>query len=341
MAGKRGSLTAVRGQAPPAEETADLATAVGALEREKSPTSEPVQQPAQEPPGRMLRGASARRALLTVLGGLVIGGVVTLLVIDGPKGSRGNRGYVTADRANVVFSSAHSGDCLTWPRTAPDQPSFVQCKDAHLFEVAESVDMRSFQAPCEEAVRRYLGSHYDPNSKFSIAVLWPGNAATAPSGEPHLLCGLQLPGPDGQPVPVTGRVAELDQSKLGPAPVAPPPVAPPPVAPPPVVPPPVAPAPPVAPPPVAPEPTATSSPAPATTTSIPSPSTAPATTTSASPTITTTTAPSATPSPSATAPPQPPEAVTTTSEAPAGQVIEVPGMAPITVPVLIPPGPAQ
>jgi hypothetical protein len=85
-----------------------------------------------------------------------------------------------------------------------------------MFEVADTFDMRSLQAPCQLAAERYLGTHYDPNSKFTVTALWPGKAAeTQPDGR-QLLCGLQLLGPDSQPVPFKGRVAQLDQSKIWP-----------------------------------------------------------------------------------------------------------------------------
>ncbi|EUA56802.1 hypothetical protein I553_8856 [Mycobacterium xenopi 4042] len=73
------------------------------------------------------------------------------------------------------------------------------------------------QEQCEAAVRRYLGTRFDPNSKFSISMLWSGDRAWRQSGERRLLCGLQLPGPDNQQIPFKGKVADLDQSKVWPA----------------------------------------------------------------------------------------------------------------------------
>ena len=76
--------------------------------------------------------------------------------------------------------------------------------------------MRNPQAPCQLAVQRYLGTNYDPNSKFTVTALWPEKAAeTQPDGR-RLLCGLQRLGPNGQPVPFKGQVAQLDQSKVWP-----------------------------------------------------------------------------------------------------------------------------
>jgi len=46
-------------------------------------------------------------------------------------------------------------------------------------------------------------------------VLWPGNSGPQ-SAERRLLCGLQLLGPNGRPIPFKGKVAEQDQSKVWP-----------------------------------------------------------------------------------------------------------------------------
>jgi hypothetical protein len=120
-------------------------------------------------------------------------------------------------RADVVFNNAQTGACLSWPPDAPDEPSFVQCRDNHMFEVAKPVGMNTFGDPCQLAVRQYLGNRYDPNSRFTISVLWAGDAVGAPPAQRNLLCGLQLVGPGGRPTPFKGRIADLDQSKVWPA----------------------------------------------------------------------------------------------------------------------------
>ena len=150
-----------------------------------------------------------------VLAGLLVGGVVTI-VLGHTNDTDPLARVGTDDRVNFVFSNVDPGTCLDWPNGAPNQPSFVQCTENHLFEVAESVDASNVEARCDLAVRGYLGSRYDPNSKFAVSVLWSGDASGAQSGDRHLLCGLQLPGPDNQPVPFKGKVADLDQSKVWP-----------------------------------------------------------------------------------------------------------------------------
>ena len=185
---------------------------------------------------RALQATSTRRVLLlTALGGLLIAGVVTAL----PFGARGvlMGGDGVGPGANPTFANATAGDCLNWPDNSADAATIVDCKDDHRFEVAESVDLRAYPgsefgpdaAPpsperiaqisleqCAPAVERYLGDRFDPNSRFSISLLWAGDKAWKQAGERRMLCGLQLPGPNNQQMIFKGKVADLDQSKVWP-----------------------------------------------------------------------------------------------------------------------------
>jgi hypothetical protein len=184
-------------------ETVDLASVLAALDRERTPV---------EDQHRATR--ANRRGLLTlVLIGLILGGVIQLATSTPERERTASSGE---SRADVVFSNAKIGTCLNWPADAPDKPSFVWCTDDHMFEVAKPVDMTNFGEPCQLAVRHYLGARYDPNSKFTIGVIWPGDAVGAPSGQRNLLCGLQLLGPGGRPIPFKGKIADLDQSRVWP-----------------------------------------------------------------------------------------------------------------------------
>ncbi|HUO39897.1 MAG TPA: septum formation family protein, partial [Mycobacterium sp.] len=211
-----------------------------------APQQQPAPQQQQTPFGppsgpwwRSVQATSTLRALLlTALGGLLIGGVLRALPAVADNNPLGLAGPGTGSGSSAVFDAAHSGDCLNWPDRSLDQATIVNCKDDHRFEVAESVDMRTFpgsqygpnaappspamiqqisQEQCQAAVRHYLGTHYDPNSKFSIGMLWSGDKAWTQSGERKMLCGLQLPGPDNQQIAFKGKVADLDQSKVWPA----------------------------------------------------------------------------------------------------------------------------
>ena len=207
-------------------------------------------QPAEEAEAgfrwpRALQASSTRRGLLlTALGGLLIAGLVTALPAVGTGPGR-LAGYIgnnpvpsTGGKSSATFNRAASGDCLMWPDRTPEAATIVSCADDHRFEVAESIDMRTFpgseygpdaappsaariqqisQEQCEAAVRRYLGAKFDPNSKYSISMLWAGDRAWRQAGERRMLCGLQLPGPNNQQEAFKGKVADIDQSKVWPA----------------------------------------------------------------------------------------------------------------------------
>lgn len=193
---------------------------------------------------RTLQATATRRALLlTALGGLLIAGLITALPVTG--GKDGLTGYLKTDiipiagtRGTQTFNEAASGNCLDWPNKTPDDAKVVDCAEDHRFEVAESVDMSTFpgaeygpdaappspariqqisQEQCQVAVRRYLGPKFDPNSRFTIGMLWSGDKAWRSSGERRMLCGLQLPGPDNQQLAFKGKLADIDQSKVWPA----------------------------------------------------------------------------------------------------------------------------
>jgi predicted heme/steroid binding protein len=241
---------------PVADSTADLAGAPAddaSPEPADEPTGELPAEPAKEladlPAGfrwpQGLQATATRRALLlTALGGLLIAGLVTAIPAVGTGPGR-LAGYIDSDpvpstgtRSNAAFNHAASGDCLMWPEGNPDAASIVKCSDDHRFEVAESLDMRTFpgseygpsavppspariqqitQEQCEAAVRQYMGTKFDPNSKFSVSLLWSGDRAWRQSGDRRMLCGLQQPGPNNQQSAFKGKVADIDQSKVWPA----------------------------------------------------------------------------------------------------------------------------
>ncbi len=64
------------------------------------------------------------------------------------------------------------------------------------------------------AVRRYLGTKFDPNSKFTISMLWPGDRGGRPVSA--CLCGLQSPGPEQPAAVFKGGGRRHDQSKVWP-----------------------------------------------------------------------------------------------------------------------------
>jgi hypothetical protein len=186
-----------------------------------------------------LQAASTRRALLlTALGGLLIAGFITAVPQNEGANALTASTISLGPRGNDTFEHAKAGDCLNWPDRTPDAAEIVDCKSEHRFEVAESVDMRTFpgseygpdaappstariqqisQEQCTAAVKRYLGARFDPNSRFTISMLWSGDKAWRQSGERRMLCGVQLPGANNQQLAFQGKVAEIDQSKVWPA----------------------------------------------------------------------------------------------------------------------------
>lgn len=217
-----------------------------APEQDESPADEPgFRLPRAEwmtaLQGTFQASATRRALLLAALGGLLIAGLVTAL--PSTRGGPGRlAGYIdpvppTGAKGNDAFNHATGGDCLMWPDRMPEAATIVDCKDEHRFEVAESIDMRTFpgseygpdapppsvtrieqisQEQCESAVRRYLGAKFDPNSKFIISMLWSGDKAWRQAGERRMLCGVQLPGAGNQQVAIKGKVADSDQSKVWP-----------------------------------------------------------------------------------------------------------------------------
>jgi hypothetical protein len=184
-------------------ETVDLASVLAAL----GTTQTPVQE-------QQRTARANRRGLLTLaLIGLILGGVIQLATSTPPRERTASNGE---SRADVVFGNANSGTCLGWPPDEPDKPSFVQCAGDHMFEVIKPVPMNNFGEPCQLAAREYLGNRYDPSSRFTISVIWPGDAIGTPASERNLLCGLQLLGPGGRAVPFKGKIAEIDQSRVWP-----------------------------------------------------------------------------------------------------------------------------
>jgi predicted heme/steroid binding protein len=229
-----------------------METMSDAPEKELPPASPPADEPVDEGEQslaglrwpRSLQATQTRRGLLlTALGGLLIAGLVTAIPAVGTGPGR-LAGYIDSDpvpgtgtKSDAAFNRAGSGDCLMWPDITPESGSIVNCTDDHRFEVAESIDMRTFpgseygpnappptpariqqitQEQCEAAVRRYLGPKYDPNSKFAVSMLWSGDRAWRQGGNRRMLCGLELPGQNNQQVAFKGKVTGVDQSKVWP-----------------------------------------------------------------------------------------------------------------------------
>ena len=187
--------------------------------------------------GKRIAATRLRWGLLAVAVGAVVAALVTMMISGFDSGSnlqaRAPGGAVA--RADKVFASVGSGDCLTW--TQPDHSDLVEldCAEEHLFEVTDTIDLSTYpgsefgpDAPwpdslrltelreehCVSAANRYLNGQFDPRGKYAVGLMYPSNDGWTNSGDRILRCGLQIPGLSGNPLPKTGRVAEGDQSKV-------------------------------------------------------------------------------------------------------------------------------
>ena len=136
--------------------------------------------------------------------------------------------------AEKAFAGAVAGSCLTWTAADARDIASTSCADPHLFEVAANVDLSGYpgtefgqSAPlpgavrltalrtevCAPAVRTYLDQRFDPYGAYTVGLINPGEAAWR-AGERTLRCGLQKVGRSTTPFPVTGRVADTDQSDV-------------------------------------------------------------------------------------------------------------------------------
>ena len=128
-----------------------------APERTEQVAAEAKPPPAAAPWWRSVHASSTTRGLLlTALGGLLIAGLITAIPPGpdgkGPMGLSSGKSALNSRGADT-FDHAKSGDCLNWPDGTPDAAQIVNCTDEHRFEVAESIDMRTF-----------AGSEYGPEA---------------------------------------------------------------------------------------------------------------------------------------------------------------------------------
>ncbi|MGW0181440.1 septum formation family protein [Nocardia sp. NPDC003345] len=206
--------------------------------RRGRPGTRPERAP-RSGPGRAKRIAAPqlRWSLLAVAVGAVVAALLTMTLSgfdnDSNLQARSPGGAVA--KADKVFASVATGDCLTW--TKPDHSDLVEldCADEHLFEVTDTVDLSQYpgtefgpdavwpdslrltelrEEHCVPAAQRYLNGRFDPRGKYAVGLMYPSNDGWTNSGDRMLRCGLQVPGLSGSPLPKTGRVADGDQSKI-------------------------------------------------------------------------------------------------------------------------------
>ncbi|QBJ96675.1 hypothetical protein ERC79_12370 [Rhodococcus sp. ABRD24] len=204
--------------------------------------SEDQPQPTPQPERRRhLSAPVTRRALALVAIGAVLAAIATIFISGGfdrgeklPTQTGGVGPQPTGAVAGEAFGSATTGDCLTWSKPDASDLEQVDCAQPHLFEVATDVDLSLYpdtefgpgskfpgvlrfselrDEHCAPAVNTYLVGRFDPKGKFSVGLINPGEAGWA-AGERTIRCGLQFSGVTGSLLPIQGRVAEQDQSKV-------------------------------------------------------------------------------------------------------------------------------
>lgn len=118
------------------------------------------------------------------------------------------------------------GTCLNWTRADAADTVAVDCAQAHRFEQAGTVTL-SDQATlpddrgwrqlvnqrCTPVVTQYLGGKFDPDGRFRVGGLKPSQTKWA-SGDRDMRCGLQRASRSGALYPITGKVADQDQSAV-------------------------------------------------------------------------------------------------------------------------------
>lgn len=178
-----------------------------------------------------------RWGLLAVAVGAVAAALVTLFATGFNDSELQANSPAAGPRAKAdkVFASVGTGDCLTW--TAPDHSDLVEldCSDEHLFEVTDTIDLGKYpgsefgpdspwpdslrltelrEEHCVPAAQQYLGGRFDPQGRYAVGLMYPSAEGWTNSDDRILRCGLQEPGLSGDPTPKTGRVADGDQSKI-------------------------------------------------------------------------------------------------------------------------------
>ncbi|WP_328389803.1 septum formation family protein [Nocardia sp. NBC_00416] len=186
---------------------------------------------------RRIPAPRLRWGLLAAAAGAVAAALVTMLVsgFDSDSNLQARAPGGSVAKADKVFASVATGDCLTW--TKPDHSDLVElgCSEEHLFEVTDTIDLSEYPgsefgpgAPwpdslrltelreehCVPAAARYLNGRFDSRGKYAVGLMYPSNDGWVNSSDRILRCGLQVPGLSGNPLPNAGRVADGDQSKV-------------------------------------------------------------------------------------------------------------------------------
>jgi hypothetical protein len=126
----------------------------------------------------------------------------------------------------VPAPPSQPGTCLNWTRPDAADAAVVDCTQTHLFEQAGSVRLvdqptlpddqqwrQLVKERCDPLVSGYLRGKLDPDGRYRIGALKP-SAAKWSEGDRELRCGLQRSSESGALYPMSGKVADSDQSDI-------------------------------------------------------------------------------------------------------------------------------
>jgi len=128
--------------------------------------------------------------------------------------------------ADLPPPPATAGTCLNWSRPDAADTVAVPCDQTHRFEQAGSVQLTDqgtlpsdqtwrqlVSERCTPIVQQYLDNRFDPNGRFRVGGLKPSQAKWA-EGDREMRCGLQSNTKSGSFMPIKGKVADQDQSRV-------------------------------------------------------------------------------------------------------------------------------
>ncbi|MFP5021101.1 septum formation family protein [Pseudonocardia phyllosphaerae] len=220
----------------------DAGAATSVLTRPRPPADDataaaPVQPRRRRAPGP--GGSGARRVGI----GILVGAAVMLLVatLDSVLGTpvpvlgsfAAPPGSPSATREQAEPAPAPppdtAGTCLTWSRDDAADTAAIDCARPHLFEQAGRVQLADQPAfptddgwqklvteRCTPLVTKYLNGRYDPDGRFRVGALKPSQSRWD-DGDRGMRCGLQSASRSGAMLPISGKVAQQDQSAVQPA----------------------------------------------------------------------------------------------------------------------------
>ena len=176
-----------------------------------------------------LQAESTRRALLlTALGGLLIAGhhhraprgagpPAGLGQHDMPSAAARQRGVRPGAGRRLPELAGHGAGCGHHRRLQGRPPLRGRRVGRHAHVPRQRIrtrtprrrrrraSSRSARSSARPPSSSYLGAKFDPNSRFTVSMLWSGDRAWRQSGERRMLCGLQLPGAEQPAAGVQGQ----------------------------------------------------------------------------------------------------------------------------------------